>query len=48
MPRKHPEGDDPEQYRRFVEEARKAGVDENGPDAMDRAFGQIDPKQSAR
>lgn len=40
MTRRNPLPDDPEQYRRFVEVARELGVDENDPDAMDRAFRQ--------
>ena len=41
---KHPipsKPDDPEQYRRFVEVARELGVDENDPEAMDRAFKNV-------
>jgi hypothetical protein len=37
----HAQSDDPEQYRRFVEVARELGVDDNDPDAMDRAFKKI-------
>ena len=40
--------DNPEQFERFVEAARKSGVDEN-PEALDRAFDQIvrAPKKSS-
>jgi len=34
---------DPKQFRRFVETARKIGVDES-PEALDRAFDMIAPK----
>jgi hypothetical protein len=36
------EPDDPEQFERFVEAARKAGMDESG-EAFERAFGRIVP-----
>jgi hypothetical protein len=39
MPRKP---DDPEQFERFVETARKLGVDESG-EAFERAFEKIVP-----
>lgn len=38
-PRKR-KSDDPEQFERFVEVARKAGVDEKGEE-FDRAFAKI-------
>jgi hypothetical protein len=34
---------DPKQFERFVETARKIGVDES-PEALDRAFDRIAPK----
>jgi hypothetical protein len=37
--------DNPEQFRRFVETARKIGVDEN-PEVFDRAFEKIVPPKS--
>jgi hypothetical protein len=33
---------DPKQFERFVETAKKIGVDES-PEALDRAFEKIDP-----
>lgn len=36
-----PKPDDAEQYRRFVDVAKELGVDENDPDAMDRAFERV-------
>jgi hypothetical protein len=36
--------DDPKQFERFVEAARKAEVDED-PEALDRAFDRIAPKR---
>lgn len=37
---------DPKQFERFVEAAKKIGVDEN-PDALDRAFDRaVRPKKS--
>lgn len=41
MPRKpKPKPDDPEQFKRFIEMARKVEVDES-PDAIDRAFNKV-------
>ena len=43
MPRKPaPKPNDPEEYKRFVETARKLGADES-PEAMERAFKKIAP-----
>jgi len=33
--------DDPEQFKRFVEAARKAGVDETDSEVLDLAFDKI-------
>jgi hypothetical protein len=38
--------DNPEQFERFVEAARKAGVDETG-EALERAFAKIAPARPA-
>jgi hypothetical protein len=38
--------DDPKQFERFVEAARKAEVDED-PEALDRAFDKISPRRSS-
>ena len=38
---------DPKQFRRFVETARKIGVDES-PEALDRAFEKIVPSKAPR
>jgi hypothetical protein len=39
---KRPKPDNPEQFRRFVETAKKIGVDED-PEALDRAFRKVVP-----
>jgi hypothetical protein len=36
----------PKQFRRFVETAKKIGVDED-PEALDRAFDKVVPPKSA-
>lgn len=41
------EADDPEQYRRFVEMARKVETDET-PGAFDRAFDQVVPVTNSK
>ena len=47
MPRKPaPKPDDPEQFKRFIEMARKVEVDES-PGAFDRAFDKVIKPQSA-
>jgi hypothetical protein len=49
MPRKpKPAPDDPEQFKRFIEEARKIGV-EADPETFDRVLNKVarSPKQSA-
>jgi hypothetical protein len=35
-----PKSDDPEEYKRFLETARKLGADES-PEAMERAFKKV-------
>lgn len=37
---------DPKQFQRFVDTARKIGVDEN-PEALDRAFEKVVPPKSS-
>jgi hypothetical protein len=39
--------DDPEQSKRFIDAAKKAGVDESG-DAFDKAFKKIVPERRKR
>jgi hypothetical protein len=38
--------DDPKQFERFVETARKIGMDED-PEALDRAFEKIAPQKAS-
>jgi hypothetical protein len=41
-----PKPDDPEQYKRFIEAARKAGADET-KEGADRAFKKVTKPQSS-
>jgi len=50
MPKKtkpRPKRDDPEEYKRFLETARKLGADES-PEAMERAFKKVIKKPSVK
>lgn len=46
-PKAHRRKADPEQFARFVETARKIGMDED-PEALDRAFDKIAPSLPPR